>query len=82
MSKKIDFDVTQHIMVPKHTKLSDKERDQFLKDNNLNFIDIPKILVSDAAIQNLDAKPGDIIRIERRSPTAGWSMFYRGVINE
>jgi DNA-directed RNA polymerase subunit H (RpoH/RPB5) len=83
MTKKTNaFTVSEHIMVPQHSKLSAEERDQFLEDNKLTLQDMPKILSKDAAIAHLDAESGDIIRIERHSPTAGWSIFYRGVIDE
>jgi DNA-directed RNA polymerase subunit H len=40
---------------------------------------LPKILKTDAAIRELDAKPGDVIKVVRVSPTAGESVFYRVV---
>jgi DNA-directed RNA polymerase subunit H (RpoH/RPB5) len=81
-AKKEPVDVSQHTLVPKHTKMSEKEKTSFLKDNDLKFSEIPKILITDPAIALLDPHPGDIIRIERKSPTAGWSIFYRGVVIE
>jgi DNA-directed RNA polymerase subunit H (RpoH/RPB5) len=38
--------------------------------------------VSDAAIAKLEVKEGDVIKITRVSPTAGTTVFYRGVAND
>ncbi|PIN81065.1 DNA-directed RNA polymerase subunit H, partial [Candidatus Woesearchaeota archaeon CG10_big_fil_rev_8_21_14_0_10_30_7] len=43
--------------------------------------DLPKILVDDPMIQLLNAKDGDVIKIERNSLTAGKTIFYRRVVN-
>jgi DNA-directed RNA polymerase subunit H len=79
---KESFDVNQHLLVPKHTKLTEKEKENLFKTYNVNITDIPKILKTDPGIRSLDPKVGDVIRIERNSPTAGKTYFYRGVINE
>ncbi|MBI4439359.1 DNA-directed RNA polymerase subunit H [Candidatus Woesearchaeota archaeon] len=76
-----DIEATKHVLVPKHTKLSDKEKKEFLEKYAVSIEDLPKISVKDPAIGHLDSKPGDIIKIVRKSPTAGESAFYRVVIN-
>jgi DNA-directed RNA polymerase subunit H len=76
------MDTIRHILVPEHIKLSAKEKDDLLKKHNISFIGLPKIRFKDAAIAHLDAKHGDIIKIMRKSATAGSSIFYRGVVNE
>ncbi len=73
--------ITKHILVPKHVKVSDKERDEILSRYNVTIKEIPKILKDDPAISQLDTKSGDIIKIIRKSPTAGESVFYRVVSN-
>ena len=75
--KKHKFKVDKHILTPKHYKLSDKEKQQILEKYNITSKELPKILKTDSAIKELNAKPGDIIKIERKSPTAGKSFFYR-----
>jgi len=67
--------------MPKHIKLSDKEKASLLEKYNTTLKELPKILKDDPAIINLNAKPGDVIKIIRESSTAGKSVFYRGVIN-
>jgi DNA-directed RNA polymerase subunit H len=41
---------------------------------------LPYIMISDKAIEDLDARPGDVIKITRKSPTAGESVYYRYVV--
>jgi DNA-directed RNA polymerase subunit H len=48
---------------------------------NISIKELPKISRKDPAIEHLDAKEGDIIRIERESLTAGKTVYYRGVVN-
>ena len=69
-------------LVPEHSKLSDKDAKELLKQYNITIREIPKILISDAALANLDVKEGDIIKINRKSRTAGETVFFRGVIKE
>lgn len=79
---KIDFDITKHGLVPKHTLLNEKEKKALLEKYNIVLQQLPKISFTDSAIQHLKPKPGDIIKITRASPTAGQTVYYRGVINE
>ena len=72
----------QHVLIPKHEKISEKEKEELLERYNLTSREFPKIPLADAAIQHLEIKVGDIIKITRKSPTAGEVIFYRGVSNE
>ena len=76
-----NVDITQHVLVPKHTKLSQEEADKLLLQLNITTSQLPKILKSDAAIKHLNLESGEIIEIERDSPTAGRTKFYRAVAN-
>ena len=42
--------------------------------------DLPLIFVNDPAIIGLGVKPGDMIKITRKSATAGESFYYRYVV--
>ncbi len=77
--KKLKID--KHSLTPKHSKLGEKEKEALFKRYNITLNELPKILKEDPAIQSLGAKPGDVIKIIRKSPTAGEAVFYRGVIN-
>jgi DNA-directed RNA polymerase subunit H len=80
--KKISFDVKTHNLVPKHSKLSQKETKELFAKLNITVRELPKISINDSAIDGLDVKAGDIVKIIRASPTAGTAVFYRGVVNE
>ena len=69
------------MLIPKHAKLSEKEKAELLEKYNITLKELPKILKDDPAIAHLDVKNGDVVKITRRSPTAGEAIFYRGVIN-
>ncbi len=80
MTKKID--VKKHLLVPKHTKVSDKEKKELLEKYNISINELPKIRKKDPVIKELEPKAGDIIKIIRKSPTSREMVFYRGVVNE
>jgi DNA-directed RNA polymerase subunit H len=80
MAKKL-LDTTQHVLVPKHKKLSDKERQKLLKKYNITLRELPKILITDPALINLKVEEGDVIEIEREAALVGKTIFYRCVIN-
>ncbi|MBI2650034.1 DNA-directed RNA polymerase subunit H [Candidatus Woesearchaeota archaeon] len=77
--KKQKFKVDKHILTPKHSKLGEREKAQLLEKYHVTSKELPKILKTDSAIKELDSKPGDIIKITRKSPTAGDAFFYRVV---
>ncbi len=77
---KPNFDVLKHVYVPKHEILPKKEADEILIRYNTKHGQLPFIFLSDPALRELGAKPGDIIRITRKSPTAGESVYYRYVV--
>lgn len=76
------FKIEEHILVPKHSKINEKEKKELLEKYNITPKELPKILKKDPLAKELDAKVGDIIKIVRNSPTAGESVFYRCVVNE
>ncbi len=75
------FEVTKHVLVPKHIKLSEEEAKKVLEKFNVKKKQLPRIKSTDAAIKHLDAKHGDLIRIERMSVTSGKTDFFRVVVN-
>lgn len=82
MAKKSNFDVSKHMLVPEHKKLNQKEKKELLEKNEMSFANLPKISLNDPAIASLKVSEGDVIKIERKSPTAGNTVYYRGVISE
>lgn len=73
------FDITKHEFVPKHVKLSEKEIAEILQHFNISKKQLPAISKNDPAIQHLNVEGGEVIKIIRKSETAGESFFYRVV---
>ena len=73
------MDALTHSLVPKHSKLSDREKAVLLEKYAIELKQLPRIHGSDPAISSLSIKEGDIIKIERISKTAGISVYYRVV---
>ncbi len=44
--------------------------------------DLPRILDSDPVVKIMKARPGQVLSIIRKSPTAGESIYYRFVAEE
>lgn len=76
------LNVSKHILVPKHIKISQKEKEVLFEKYNVTIKELPKIHKKDPALKGMDVKLGDIIKIIRESPTAKNYIFYRGVANE
>ncbi|ABC57752.1 MULTISPECIES: DNA-directed RNA polymerase subunit H [Methanosphaera] len=72
-------DILQHKLVPEHTILSEEEAQKVLDDLNVRLDQIPKILPTDPVVKAIDAKVGDILKITRKSETAGIFVAYRVV---
>lgn len=78
--KSESFSIFDHELVPKHILLSKEEAEQLLKTHKIKPYQLPKIKDTDPAVKALGAKPGDIIKIIRKSPTAGVAEYYRYVV--
>jgi len=66
--------------VPKHTKLTDKEKKELLDHYKITLQDLPRISMKDPAIEGMEVTTTDIIKIERPSATAKETVFYRRVV--
>ncbi|HJM79478.1 MAG TPA: DNA-directed RNA polymerase subunit H [Nitrosopumilus sp.] len=80
--KKNQILVPDHVYVPKHEIILKSEAEEVIKKYNCKPTELPLIYVSDPAIKLLGVKPGDMIKITRKSPTAGESLYYRYVVEE
>ena len=69
-----------HIDVPKHQIMTRNDAEEVLEKFHCKATDLPLIFVNDPAIVGLGVKPGDMIKITRKSATAGESFYYRYVI--
>lgn len=64
-----------------HIKLSEEEKKELIEKYNISLKQLPMILDSDPALQGLDAKPEDVIKIVRKSRTKKKSEFFRVIIH-
>jgi len=67
-----------HILQPKHTKLNEKEAEEFLTKLNISRAQIPKILSNDAGLPP-GCVIGDLIKIERKIHEKV-DVYYRVVV--
>ena len=79
------FKVSDHFMVPEHILLTDKEAEAIMKQYKIDHDQLPKIKQSDPCIRAIEAKGelpdiGKIIKIVRKSETAGEVVAYRVII--
>jgi DNA-directed RNA polymerase subunit H len=74
------FNIFDHEFVPKHQVLTAEEKKKLLAEYKVQPYQLPEIKASDLAVKAIGANPGDIIRIIRKSPTAGKYVAYRYVV--
>ena len=79
-SKKIVTLAPYHVDVPKHEIMVRKDAEEILEKYHCKTTDLPLIFANDPAIIGLGVKPGDMIKITRKSATAGESLYYRYVV--
>jgi DNA-directed RNA polymerase subunit H len=77
-----NLEIKEHALVPKHAKVSEKEKKELLERYNVTAKELPKIYKNDAALKSLNVDTGDVVKIARKSPTAGESVYYRVVISD
>jgi DNA-directed RNA polymerase subunit H len=76
--KKIDIE--KHQLVPKHIILGEEEKAEVLRKYKTSLKHFPRILITDPAIADKNPKVGDLVKIIRKSPTAGEAIYYRVVV--
>ncbi len=79
-SKKNPVLVPDHVYVPNHEIMTIEQAKEVLQKFNCKPTELPLIFVNDPAIIGLGVKPGDMIKITRKSSTAGQSLYYRYVV--
>jgi DNA-directed RNA polymerase subunit H (RpoH/RPB5) len=76
--KRLQFNILEHTAVPKHRVLSEKEREAFCEKYNIKSNhDIPTISRYDPVASVHCMRPGQVCCIERKSKTAGSTLYYR-----
>jgi DNA-directed RNA polymerase subunit H len=75
-----EIDIFQSALVPKHEILPEDEKKILLERLKISESHLPKVKSSDPAVKALDAKKGDVLKITRKSSTAGECTYYRVVV--
>jgi DNA-directed RNA polymerase subunit H len=76
----IKVDISEHEFVPRHEVMKKEDVADLLKNHHCKISDLPKIFDTDPISLKIGAKAGDIVRIKRKSPTAGQANYYRLVV--
>jgi DNA-directed RNA polymerase subunit H len=71
------FRAQDHEIVPKHEILTPKEKKEVLDTLGIDKEQLPIIKETDPVAKEITAKPGDVLRIVRKSQTAGKTVYYR-----
>jgi len=80
VKQKKHFNILDHELVPKHEVLPPDEATKVLKELGVKPEQLPWIRATDPVARAIGAKPGDIIKIYRKSPTSGETIAYRYVV--
>ncbi len=74
------FKVSTHLLIPRHELLTRDEAEQITNQSNASPSQFPYLLATDPVAKEIGAKPGDFVKITRKSESAGTSIYYRFVV--
>jgi DNA-directed RNA polymerase subunit H len=74
------FNIMNHELVPQHMIISEEEKKELFKKYDINPDQLPKMLDTDPVSIAIGAKPGQFVKIIRKSHTAKEAVAYRLVV--
>lgn len=81
--QELQFNLLNHVMVPKHIKLNDTQKKEFLNKYNIFKEErIPEISRFDPVAKAIGLQPGSVCKIIRPSRTSIEGVYYRLCINK
>ena len=75
-----EIDINKHELVPKHILLGAQEKEALLKKYGITLRQLPRMLALDPLVKLLNCNVGDVVKIIRKSETAGDTEYYRVVV--
>ncbi|MCL2460903.1 MAG: DNA-directed RNA polymerase subunit H [Euryarchaeota archaeon] len=75
-----EVNVLKHEMVPEHSIMSGEDVELLFSTYRISTEDLPRIYHDDPAMLAIGAKINDVIKIVRKSLTAGRAESYRLVV--
>lgn len=81
--QELQFNILKHEMVPKHIKLNETQKQEFLDKYNIYKEDrIPEISRFDPVAKAIGLQPGEVCKIIRPSRTSIEGVYYRVCLNK
>ena len=78
--KQRQFGIMNHKLVPLHEITTEKEHEELFIKYKIKTDQLPKILDTDPVAKSIGAKPGQVLKITRKSQTAKHAVAYRFVV--